>query len=488
MLFLFASNQTALTKRLAQLYAVTVLGVAALSIGGQAVTQRALSTQAKDAHTINIAGRQRMLSQEIAKLAYATQSLPAREQPRIRQEMEAAIALFQQSHDSLQSRDQAIALSHQNSPQVRSMFAELEPDYRVIRTAAQDILNASSVNSRAIAQIAEREADFLQQMNQIVYQYDQEATNRVLRLQTTQKILLALTFLTLLPMLLPIYQVTQKVNAMLATIRRSSAQVGESSMQIAATGEQLASMASEQAAASAQITVSSKEIASVASQLQSEVAQVVSAADEVQAKAIGGEKELSAMADAMVRFEQTTQQVEQQLATIHDRAQDIDQVVVAMTKISDQINLLSLNAAIEAEKAGASGAGFSVVAREIRTLADKSAIATLDIEALVQEMRSAVDTGVAQMERFTQQVEQGVSSTAVVSRQLEAIISSLKTLLSPLNQIKQGMTAQFEGVAQIRDAMDQLSAGTEQTVQALQDNNSALLQLQVVAEGLQEAA
>src|SRR4030065_492004 len=78
---------------------------------------------------------------------------------------------------------------------------------------------------------------------------------------------------------------------------------------------------------------------------------------------------------------------------LNEKANNINTVVTTITKVADQTNLLSLNAAIEAEKAGEYGFGFSVVAKEIRRLADQTAVATLDIEQMVKEMRSAVSAG-----------------------------------------------------------------------------------------------
>ncbi|MFK8183751.1 MAG: methyl-accepting chemotaxis protein [Phormidesmis sp.] len=489
MSFLFSLfNQTTPTRRLAKLYAATILTIATLSITGQVITQKALHTQAKDAQLINIAGRQRMLSQKIAKIAYATKALPIAQQRLVRKELADALTLFQQSHEGLQFGSEALSLTHTNSEQVTAMFAEMAADYNAIILAAQSILDTNLVSLDEVANIAAKEGDFLIAMNNIVTQYEQEATARISHLQTTQKILLSLVLLTLLPVLIPLYQVTAQVSNMLSTIQRSGIQVSESSLQIAASGEQIESMATEQATTSAQITASSKEIATIANQLKHEISQVVSEAGQVKESASHGEAEMMAMAEAMTQLEEATQQVDQQLEIIHERAKDIDQVVLAMTKVSDQINLLSLNAAIEAEKAGEAGTGFGVVAREIRRLADKSAIATLEIETLIKEMQAAVGTGVTQMDHFTQHVQKGIGSTAVVTQQLSEVIYSVRALLSPLNHIQQGIVAQSDGAEQIRDAMTQLSSDTEQTVQSLQDNNSALIQLQIAAEGLQEAA
>ena len=77
--------------------------------------------------------------------------------------------------------------------------------------------------------------------------------------------------------------------------------------------------------------------------------------------------------------------------------------------MADQTNLLSLNAAIEAEKAGEYGRGFVVVATEIRRLADQTAVATYDIEQMVREIQSSVSAGVMGMDKFSEEVRRGMA-------------------------------------------------------------------------------
>src|SRR5438093_9938525 len=103
------------------------------------------------------------------------------------------------------------------------------------------------------------------------------------------------------------------------------------------------------------------------------------------------------------------------LAVLNEKASNINQVVTTITKVADQTNLLSINAAIEAEKAGEYGRGFLVVAREIRRLADQTAVATLDIENMVRLMHDAVSAGVMQMDKFSEQVRSGAARIGEVN-------------------------------------------------------------------------
>ncbi|MGL5196417.1 MAG: methyl-accepting chemotaxis protein, partial [Chroococcales cyanobacterium] len=154
-------------------------------------------------------------------------------------------------------------------------------------------------------------------------------------------------------------------------------------------------------------------------------------------------------------------------------------------KVADQTNLLSLNAAIEAEKAGEYGTGFAVVAREIRRLADQTAIATLDIESMVKDMQSAVSTGVMEMDKFTTEVSRGVEDVRTISGQIGKIIERVQGLTPRFDAVTKGMEDQSEGAQQISDAMVQLSEASRQTAQSLRDTNRAIEQLNEAAQGLQ---
>ncbi len=479
-------SQASPTKALARLYLATVAAVSLLTISGQVMTQGALQAQVQDAAVVNVAGRQRMLSQKIAKGIYLLKATPVNQRQPVKDELAADLDIFEQAHKGLQMGDQAMNLPGNNSQKVEAMFQAIAPDYEAVHTAAEILIGPSAqLSIENLQAIATHEGHFLEQMNEIVKQYEAEATGRIKQLKQMEKILLALTLLALLPVLIPIYQLTRQVQDMVSTMQRSGIQVTSSSVQIAASGKQLEVMAAEQAAASAQISASSKEIANTASGLSRHVEQVVEQASQAQEMALAGEQELVTMAATMGQFNQMSQSIADQLGVISDRAENIDQVVVAMTKVADQTNLLSLNAAIEAEKAGEAGAGFSVVAREIRRLADQSAIATLEIETLVKEMQTAVSVGVIEMNKFFKQVSEGSSTTATITKQVSTITQKVRSLLSPLNQVNQAMEAQSSSATQIRDAMAQLSAGTEQTVQSLQNNNIALEQLQTAAASLQ---
>src|SRR3990172_5250125 len=133
--------------------------------------------------------------------------------------------------------------------------------------------------------------------------------------------------------------------------------------------------------------------------------EVSAVAEQTAALANSGQAGLTRMEKIMPQVMEAARSINGKLAVLNEKAANINQVVTTITKVADQTNLLSLNAAIEAEKAGEYGRGFAVVATEIRRLADQTAVATLDIEQMVKEMQSAVSAGVMSVEKFSKKVE-----------------------------------------------------------------------------------
>jgi methyl-accepting chemotaxis protein WspA len=146
---------------------------------------------------------------------------------------------------------------------------------------------------------------------------------------------------------------------------------------------------------------------------------------------------------------------------------------------------LALNAAIEAEKAGEYGKGFSVVAREISRLADQTAVATQDIEAVIREMQSSVSSGVMEMDKFAKEVEHRTAEASTVAQQLDDIIHDVQALLPRFEAVNEGMEAQTQGARQISDTITHLSQGADQTRQSLHEFKLATEQLNGAVQELQ---
>src|SRR5262249_55033053 len=197
-------------------------------------------------------------------------------------------------------------------------------------------------------------------------------------------------------------------------VQQTGNQVTSAATKLAGSGKQLESMMTEQVASTHEVVATTQEIAATSQELAQTMQDVTTLSDDTASAAASSHAGLNQMATTMRQMEAATRAIAEKLSAIQERADDITTVITTITRVADQTNLLSLNAAIEAEKAGEYGRGFAVVAREIRRLADQTAVATLAIERIINEMRTAVTAGVMGMDQFGHEGQQGVGDGGTV--------------------------------------------------------------------------
>ncbi|GAK61006.1 methyl-accepting chemotaxis protein signaling domain protein [Candidatus Vecturithrix granuli] len=288
-------------------------------------------------------------------------------------------------------------------------------------------------------------------------------------------------------------KLAERLNQMIAQLRMIVGQVQRSGFQVSASTTELSATAKEQEVIvthqmeSMGATVQSvKAISDVSIQLLETMQQVASMSADTAKFASSGQTDLSRMEEAMHRMKDASQSISGRLKTIHEKAENITTVVTTITKIAEQTNLLSLNAAIEAEKAGEYGLGFTVVAREIRRLADQTAVATLDIEQMVKEMQSAVSTGVMEMDKFITEVKQSVNDVGNISMQLSLITEQVQALSPNFEQVNLAMGRQSETAQSIHRTMTELNEEMQETKNSLQETYMAIEQLNEAASNLRD--
>lgn len=277
---------------------------------------------------------------------------------------------------------------------------------------------------------------------------------------------------------------TGNLNSLIRQVQQSGIQITTSTTQISASGKELEAAVSQQVASTNEVVATAQDIANNSEQLAKTMDEVTALSQSTAIATKGGQKDLIQMQATMRQLAQATYSISSKLGVISEKANKINSIVTTITKVADQTNLLSLNAAIEAEKAGEYGLGFSVVAREIRRLADQSAVATLDIESMVKEMQAAVSTGVMEMDKFSQEVTRSVEDVGKISQQLGEVIEQVQSLTPRFETVSQGMDAQSQGAQQISESMLQLREASLQTADALRETNTALEQLNDAAQNL----
>lgn len=231
---------------------------------------------------------------------------------------------------------------------------------------------------------------------------------------------------------------------------------------------------SQAAAAVAEISASAKELAGTMEMVHMN-------AEAAGESAGGGHDKLRELEKTMRSLNNAAHSMAGKLELVRQSTQDVAGVVRTIADVAEQTNLLSLNASVEAEKAGEYGRGFSVVAREIRRLSDKTAVATLEITRMVDTMRSSVESGVAELEIFTETVDECAGSANDVAGSLGGIIRHVEGLGPKFEQVNHGMQAQSLGAVEISEAMSRLR-------QRAVASAESMAQLAEATEQLREAA
>ncbi len=282
-----------------------------------------------------------------------------------------------------------------------------------------------------------------------------------------------------------LHNMRESLDSLIGQVQLSGIQVTSSTTEIAASARQLEATIAEQAASIREVNATNKEITTTSEDLMRTMGGVSETVSDTASMAETGRDKLNRMQSSMREFIEATSYISSKLGVINEKANKISGIVTTINKISDQTNLLSLNAAIEAEKAGEYGKGFSVVAREITRLSDQTAIATKDIEYMVKEMQSSVSSGVMEMDKFAEGVRRGVVSIETIGDQLGQIIDQVKTLSPRFEVVNKGMHMQVEGAQQISEAMGQLLNAADQTKDSLSEYKRVAEQLNAAVQVLQ---
>ncbi|MCH1430890.1 MAG: methyl-accepting chemotaxis protein [Chlamydiales bacterium] len=280
--------------------------------------------------------------------------------------------------------------------------------------------------------------------------------------------------------------VLDKLNKLVKGIQSSGSDLSFSAEKMAISSQSLNKTVKGFGDFTFEVVHTTKQISTTSGELLETMNDVAKVATNTAQLALSGQASLSEMKENMSKMEESSNSIAVKLGVISDKAASITHVLFAIFKVAERINLLSFNASIEAEKAGEYGKGFSVVAREIRRLADQTRSATTDIGKIVEDMKGAVNEGVKEVGNFSEEVTDYIEHLRMTTKQLVQIISEVQNLRPQFERVYQGMQNQAEGAVQIENSIVELSDGAKVAAKAVTETEQNIFKVKQSASDLQE--
>jgi len=278
----------------------------------------------------------------------------------------------------------------------------------------------------------------------------------------------------------------ESMRSVVTSIRDTAAQVASASTQLYATSEQIATGAEEVAAQASTVATASEEMTSTSSEIAKNCLLAVESSKQAGDSAESGASVVQETVAEMGRIAERVKESAQTVESLGARSDQIGEIVGTIEDIADQTNLLALNAAIEAARAGEQGRGFAVVADEVRALAERTTKATKEIGAMIKAIQVETKSAVASMEEGVREVEKGTEDAAKSGQALQEILEQANSVTMQINQIATAAEEQTATTNEITSNIQQITEVVHETAKGSQESASAANQLARLAEELQE--
>ena len=252
---------------------------------------------------------------------------------------------------------------------------------------------------------------------------------------------------------------------LISQFKTSAEQVASAATEIASAAEQTSTGAGEQEAQAGEVSASMEEMAATIVESSQNAASATESARKAAEVAGEGGKIVQETIEGMQRIAETVKASAATIGELGKRSDEIGEIIGVIDDIADQTNLLALNAAIEAARAGEQGRGFAVVADEVRKLAERTTKATAEIAAMIKGIQEDTSGAVTSMEEGTAQVETGTELAIKAGDSLSSIVSVVNEVQNMIEQIATASDEQSATAEQISGNVGNIVSVTKQSAQ-----------------------
>jgi methyl-accepting chemotaxis protein len=264
--------------------------------------------------------------------------------------------------------------------------------------------------------------------------------------------------------------------------------VSAAANQLSGASLQMATGAEEVAAQTATVAVASEQMSATATEIARNCCRAAESSKQANDTALHGEGVVEETISVMSRISLRVNESSRTVETLGSRSEQIGEIIGTIEDIADQTNLLALNAAIEAARAGEQGRGFAVVADEVRALAERTTRATREIGSMIKAIQDETRGAVSSMVEGVREVETGTSEAAKSGDSLKEILNQINSVAMEVSQIAAAAEEQTATISEISGNISQITEVVQETARGAQESADAARQLAGMAEELQSLA